>query len=124
MITLNTNGANPASPPAGRVSDGAPKVAADAPKTKPAPDIKQTGETQTSPQQLEVAVKEINQALQQSNRNLQISVDSDTKRPVVKLVDTETGEMIRQIPSEEALAISRSIDEFQQQQGLLFSEKA
>lgn len=124
MITLNTNGPDPVGQSVRRVSEDAPKVVADAPKGSPAPDIKQADAPQASPQQLESAVKEINQALQQSNRNLQISVDSDTKRPVVRLVDTETGELIRQIPSEETLAISRSIDEFQQQQGLLFSEKA
>lgn len=124
MITLSTNGSNPASPSAGHISEGASRIVADAPKQAPAPEIRQGAETQPSPEQLSTAVREINQALQQSNRNLEISVDNDTRRPIVKLVDTQTGEMIRQIPSEETLAISRSIDQFQQRQGMLFSEKA
>jgi len=37
-------------------------------------------------------------------------------------VDTETGDVIRQFPSEDMLAISRSIDRFQQ--GLLLKQKA
>lgn len=72
--------------------------------------------------QLKEAVKAINRAMQQSNRNLEFSVDADTDRLVVKLTDGETGELIRQIPSEETLAISRSIGEFQQ--GMLLKQKA
>ena len=68
------------------------------------------------------AVEEINRAMRQSNRNLEFSVDDATSRVVVRLTDTETGEVIRQIPSEETLAISRSIGEFQQ--GLLLKQKA
>jgi flagellar protein FlaG len=49
-------------------------------------------------------------------------VDEDTDRLVVKLTDRETGELIRQFPSEETLAISRSIGEFQQ--GFLLKQKA
>jgi flagellar protein FlaG len=60
--------------------------------------------------------------MQQSNRNLEFSVDEDTDRLVVKLTDRETGELIRQFPSEETLAISRSIGEFQQ--GFLLKQKA
>jgi flagellar protein FlaG len=67
--------------------------------------------------QLEEAVTHINQVLQQTSRNLQFSVDDTTKRVVVKVVDTQTGELIRQIPSEETLAIARAIDTMQK--GLL-----
>ena len=59
--------------------------------------------------QLEKAVTHINQVLQQANRDLEFSVDKETSRVVVKVIDTETGELIRQLPSEETLAISRAI---------------
>jgi flagellar protein FlaG len=75
-----------------------------------------------SSEELKEAVKAINRAMQQSNRNLEFSVDEDTDRLVVKLTDRETGELIRQFPSEETLAISRSIGEFQQ--GFLLKQKA
>lgn len=75
-----------------------------------------------TPEQLKAAVSEINKVMQQSNRNLEFSMDADTHRLVVRLTDTETGELIRQIPSEETLAISRSIGEFQQ--GFLLKQKA
>jgi flagellar protein FlaG len=77
---------------------------------------------QASAEQLKKAVGDINKAMRQSNRNLEFSVDAGTQQVVVKLTDTETGEVIRQIPSEEALAISRSIGEFQR--GLLLKREA
>lgn len=106
-------------------SDGGPKAvstagvqAAESPQSA----ASQAAAQQPSPDQLKNAVNVINQVLRQSNHNLQFSVDSDTKKPVVKMIDTETGEMIRQIPSEETLAISRSIDRFQQ--GVLLRQEA
>ena len=49
---------------------------------------------------------------------------------MIRVVDTESGELIRQIPSEEVLAIASQLREFQQDavsnseigQGLLFSD--
>jgi flagellar protein FlaG len=64
----------------------------------------------------------MNQAMRQSNRALEFSVDEESERLVVKLTDGETGEVIRQIPSDETLAISRYIADVQQ--GLLLSQKA
>ncbi len=75
-----------------------------------------------SAEELKNAVAVINQAMQQSNRNLEFSVDSDTHQTVVKMVDTSTGELLRQFPSEATLAISRGIEQFQQ--GLLVTQKA
>jgi flagellar protein FlaG len=47
-------------------------------------------------------------------------VDGETKRVIVKVIDTETGELIRQLPSEETLAISRAIGVVQK--GLLLKQ--
>lgn len=79
-------------------------------------------EPQASAAQLQNVVDSINKTLLQANKNIQFSVDSDTKRTVVKLMDMETGDVIRQYPSKEALAISQSIDQIQQ--GLLLKQKA
>lgn len=75
-----------------------------------------------SVEELKNAVAEINQVMRQANQALEFSVDSETHRTVVRMVDTSTGELLRQIPSEETLAISRGIDQFQQ--GLLLKQKA
>ena len=55
-----------------------------------------------------------NTALKAINRALEFSVDPDTHKLSIKLLDTETGEVIREFPSTQALAISRSIELFQQ----------
>ncbi len=72
--------------------------------------------------QLKSAVDNINKILKQNNNALEFNMDADTKKITVKLMDTETGDVIRQFPSEDMLAISRSIDQFQQ--GLLLKQKA
>ncbi len=123
MIIQNSN-ANQGGPPVGQVGADAPKAIAKTQKTEPARDVALAPPQQPSPEQLNNAIDVINRVLQQSNHSLEFSVDSDTKRPVVKLVDTETGELIRQYPSDEMLAISRSIDQFQQRQGLLLKHQA
>ena len=66
------------------------------------------------------AAETINRQLQTVAPNLRFSVDEDTGKTVVRVVDTGTGEIIRQVPSEEVLAISRSLDRLQ---GLLFHQE-
>ena len=44
---------------------------------------------------------------------LEFSVDQGSGRPMVRVVDRSTGELIRQIPSEEVLALSQAIDALQ-----------
>lgn len=55
---------------------------------------------------VEQAVNQMNQFVQTLNRDLQFSVDEDSGRTVVKVLDTETKEVIRQIPSEELLRMA------------------
>lgn len=87
--------------------------------------VGQASEHAPSPQQMQIAVDTINRAMQQSNQSMQISVDFATRKPVVRLTDTATGELIRQIPSKEILAIARSIDQFLEfQHGLLLKQEA
>ena len=82
----------------------------------------QNAPRQPSTEELKNIVLAINQALQQSNQNLEFSVDTDTAQTVIRMVDTSTGDLIRQFPSEAALAISRGIEEFQQ--GTLLTQEA
>jgi len=116
MLIPNVSSALQTSQPVRLPSDGAPRpvdVAVQAPPQQP------------SDQQLKAAVSHINQAMQKANMSMELSVDSSTKKPVVKMMDAETGELIRQFPSEEVLAIASSIDQFLEfQQGLLLKTKA
>lgn len=67
------------------------------------------------------AVQSANAYVQSVSTNLQFSLDEDTGRTVVKMIDTRTDEVLRQFPSEAMLAISRSIDRMQ---GLLINREA
>jgi flagellar protein FlaG len=59
----------------------------------------------------EEVVSELNDAILGVRRELKFSIDEDSGRAVVQVMDSETGEMIRQLPSEEILAVSRHIRE-------------
>lgn len=72
--------------------------------------------------QLQRLIESMNKAVQKNNSSLEFSIDSNSERVLVKLIDTSTGEVIRQIPSQETLAIAQSIE--QMQQGLLLNKKA
>jgi len=71
--------------------------------------------------QVNDALKSINKTLQQLSPDLQFELDPDTKRPIVKVVDQQTKEVIRQMPTAEALEISKALDKLQ---GLLVKQKA
>lgn len=55
---------------------------------------------------VEKAVNQVNQFVQSLSRDLQFMVDDDSGRTVIKVLDTETKEVIRQIPPEELLRIA------------------
>lgn len=71
--------------------------------------------------ELRAAVDAFNRFVPLAAHNLTFSIDDDSGKVVVKVVDGDTQDVIRQIPSEEALALSRSLDQIQ---GALFSRKA
>ena len=66
------------------------------------------------------AAEQINKALKQFDSDIQFSVDENNKTNV-KVIDTQTKEVIRQMPSKEMLAIAEALDKFQ---GLLIRIKA
>lgn len=132
MLIQNTGNMAQAPQPAKLSGDSAPPVVVATPQNVqaqpsaalelPKTAVKPAAEQQLSAEQLKSVVDNINKTLKQTNKNLEFSVDESTKKPVFKLKDTETGEVIRQYPTEEMLSISRSIDQFQQ--GLLLEKKA
>jgi flagellar protein FlaG len=67
------------------------------------------------------AVARTRAAVREVASSLEFSVDGDTGKTVVRIVDASTQELIRQIPSEEMLSIARNMDRFE---GLLFKSKA
>jgi len=73
------------------------------------------------PAKLQEAVKATNDFIKPINSSVEFSMDKDTGETVVKIVDTTTKEVIRQIPSEEMLSIAKALDKIQ---GLLIKQSA
>ena len=67
------------------------------------------------------AIVEVNKYLKQSANSVQFTIDQDSGKTVVKIVDPETETVIRQIPSEQAVAISKDLAKLQ---GLLVRDRA
>jgi flagellar protein FlaG len=58
------------------------------------------------PEQLQKLVVEIKKQVQNLQRSLQFSVDEESGATVVKVVDSQTKEVIRQIPAEEMMTMA------------------
>jgi flagellar protein FlaG len=50
-------------------------------------------------------------------------VDKETRRTIIKIIDPQTKEVIRQIPPEEALRISRMISRIVRDRGAVTDER-
>lgn len=72
-------------------------------------------------EEIESAVSQISDFVQNYQRALQFSIDTESDRLIVKVVDSETQEVIRQIPSEEMLRIAKNLDS---PESLIFREQA
>jgi flagellar protein FlaG len=59
--------------------------------------------------EVKAAVASANATLADAGRRLEMAWDGDTKRIVVKLVDSVTKEVIRQMPTKEALSLARRL---------------
>ena len=65
--------------------------------------------SQQSSSGIEAAVREINAFVQNIQRDLSFNMDEVSGRTVIKVIDRDSGDTVRQIPSEEVLEIARSI---------------
>jgi len=73
-------------------------------------------------EELDTAVTKLNDFMQNSpQRNLSFRVDEESKAMVVVVTDATTNEVIRQMPSKEALAVARQIESML---GLILNDKA
>ena len=76
----------------------------------------------TGSDEVRKAAQQVNAALKATaSSDLQFSVEGENKDVVVRVVDSQTKELIRQIPSEEMVAISKAMDNLS---GLLVQQKA
>ena len=69
--------------------------------------------------QLKHSLEDINKVLAGFSISVQFQVDPDYKDLIVKVVDQDSGKLIRQMPTEDVVRISKAMDNLK---GLLFSK--
>ena len=83
----------------------------DLPPTTLERDRRETQTAQRQVQRTEAAVQQLNDYVQSFQRDLEFSLDETSGRSVVRVVDTSTQELIRQIPNDVALRLARNLKE-------------
>lgn len=78
-------------------------------------------EQQKQTESIKQTVAELNNHMQNFNRTLQFSVDETSGDSVVKVIDSETEEVVRQIPSQELLDVRNAAEKYR---GILLEVKA
>ena len=61
-------------------------------------------------EKLQDAVEKMNELMQGGKRSLNFSVDDSTDKVVIKVMDLDTEEIVRQIPSEETLKFAEHLE--------------
>jgi len=72
-------------------------------------------------EQVKQAVSQVNKALADNNQGIEFSIDQDSKRTVVKVIDQTTKEVLRQFPTQQALDIAKSLEK---KSGMLLQDSA
>ena len=71
--------------------------------------------------QLQSAVNAANDFIKPINNGIEFSLDKESDKMIVKVIDVATKEVIRQFPSEEMIALAQALDKIQ---GLLIKQNA
>ena len=79
-------------------------------ENQPVSDVQSKPEAKAEPAvNLEIAVASVNSYVQSIQRDLQFTVDEELERTVIKVVDSGSGELIRQIPEDIFLELARNL---------------
>jgi flagellar protein FlaG len=85
-----------------------------------APKVDINREPIISSKELKAKIVELNEAMVSRNQAIVFSTDAATGKDVVRVTNKSTGELIRQMPSVEALKAMQNID---QMMGLIFNQR-
>jgi flagellar protein FlaG len=86
---------------------------------KELPPIAQTVETKVEDKEVKEAVSKLNEFVQKTNRNLDFQIDEESGKTVIKVYDSITAKLVRQIPDEAALELAKKLNS--EEPSLLFS---
>ena len=71
--------------------------------------------------QTQQSLQEINKVMDALSISVQFQIDPSYKEAIIKVVDQQSGKVIRQFPSEDVVRISKALDNLK---GLLFAQSA
>jgi flagellar protein FlaG len=94
-------------------SDARPRATA-----QPPPSVAKDAE---QGEDLQHVVADLNKLVRDLHRELQFTVDRESGETVIKVIDKETDEVIRQIPSDEIMQLRRRLEEAS---GVIFKDSA
>jgi flagellar protein FlaG len=80
-------------------------------KTLPQQSVDKPDAKSSDQQNIEAALREFKQQAQMVQRELHFSIDRESGKTVIKVMDASTQELIRQIPGDEALRFARILSE-------------
>jgi flagellar protein FlaG len=80
-------------------------------KLYPNSSVANAGQQPLEREQLEKVAQQLQDFMGEMNRSLQFQVDEDSGRDVIKVLDKDTGDIIKQYPSEEVLNIVSKLSE-------------
>jgi len=99
-----------------------PSAVATASNAGQSPDDKKTAASKPpTREELDKAVNDMRSSAQSMRRKLEFSVDQESGITVVKVLNSDNGELIRQIPSEVVVKLA---EDFKESSHVLLSEKA
>lgn len=112
--SISSNMAMPLSSVAEAASTQRPEPAVQVTRTESARnDGNAASQQQGSHNSAEGSFEEINAAMRAWDTGMRFEIDEDTQKLVVSVIDNETGDVLRQIPSEEVLHIAKIVAQFQ-----------
>ncbi|MFE8072034.1 flagellar protein FlaG [Marinobacteraceae bacterium S3BR75-40.1] len=141
MNDVNFDSTNPVNPGNGRRGDNRASsplqsLSPDSSKKAATPDLGAAGNTATRQvegnaaqnrtkrieeqrEALQDAVTQLNDYVQSVQRDLQFEIDDDTGETVVRVLDKETQEVVRQIPDEVAMRLAQNLQQQEEPISLL-----
>ena len=119
-ISVSTSGASPRNEPTVVLPPASPPPSQVGRVREVAAVEREKQVSAASSTQVSSAVAEINQSLRLASIGVQFEFDNEANTMLTKVVDVESGDVIRQMPSEEVVRISKAMGKLQ---GLLVSQK-
>ncbi len=97
------------------------KAGSDLQQKAAADSVREAKEAAQEKEPLEDVVSDLNKLVRELHRELRFSVDKDSGDTVIKVIDRETDEVVRQIPSEELIHLRKRL---QDAAGVFFQDSA